>query len=68
MAGRKVTVHVVESAAGHLDEYPDGRVELFPGDVAPDWLELGEHVFAKQDDDSSAEPAKAAPAKAAAQK
>jgi len=67
MAGRKVTVHVVESAAGHLDEFPDGRVELSSGDVAPDWLELGEHCFAKQDD-SPAEPAKAAPAKATAQK
>jgi len=50
MAGRKLTVHVIESAAGHLDEYPDGRIELFPGDTAPDWLELGDHCYAEQED------------------
>lgn len=80
MAGRKLTVHVIESAAGHLDEYPDGRIELFPGDDVPDWLELGDHCYEKQDDaevaaegagvEGTALPpeeksAKAAPAKAA---
>jgi hypothetical protein len=50
MAGRKVTVHVIESAIGHLDDYPDGRIELFPGDEAPDWLELGDHCFEKQEE------------------
>lgn len=48
---RKVSVHVIESAQGHFDEYPDGRIELWPGDTAPAWLELGDHCFEKQDEE-----------------